>query len=170
MMNIKTASIEDIPEIQRLSNEIWKKVYPSVVTLDQIEYMLERIYSHDSLTNQMEDLKHQFILVQWNDENVGYASYSIKSAEEPNRFRLHKLYMQPETHGNGLGKGVLKYIINQILPLGAKELELNVHKRNPAYHFYLYMGFLVEQALVIEFGPYLLDDYIMSLDLIKNPL
>ena len=169
-MTIRTASFEDIPEIQRLSNEIWKKVYPNVVTLDQIEYMLERIYSHDSLTNQIGDLNHEFILIQWNGENVGYASFSVKSIEEPNRFRLHKLYIQPEMHGNGLGRGILRYIINQILALGAKELELNVHKRNPSYHFYLHMGFIVEQSLVLEFGPYLLDDYIMSLDLIKNPL
>lgn len=170
MIHIKPATLEDIPEIQRLSNEIWNKVYPSVVTLDQIEYMLERIYSDDALMNQMEELKHQFILVQWEGKNVGYASYSAKSSTEPTRFRLHKLYLQPELHGKGLGKGMLTYVINQILPMGASELELNVHKRNPSYHFYLRMGFVVEQALVIEFGPYLLDDYIMALDLIKNPL
>ena len=170
MMNIRNAFVYDIPEIRRLSDEIWKKVYPSVVTLDQIEYMLERIYSYDSLVQQIEELKHQFILVQWNGENVGYASYSVKSAEEPTRFRLHKLYLQPEMHGKGLGKAMLRHIIEQILPLGARELELNVHKRNPSYHFYLRMGFEVEQALVLEFGPYLLDDYIMMLDLIKNPL
>jgi hypothetical protein len=50
-------------------------------------------------------------------------------------------------------------------------LELNVHKRNQAVGFYKHMGFVVIQDIVteIEHG-YLLDDFIMELDLIKNGL
>ena len=80
MLKITKVSIEFIPEIKRLSDEIWKQVYPSVVPMAQIEFLLNTWYSTDALTEQMEQSGHQFILVEWNDEAVGYASYSMKLA------------------------------------------------------------------------------------------
>lgn len=171
MLKITKVSIEHIPEIKRLSDEIWKQVYPSVVPMAQIEFLLNTWYSSAALTEQMEQSGHQFILVEWNDEAVGYASYSMKLANQPERFRVHKLYLQPAIHGNGIGRAMLKYIAAESMPLGCKELELNVHKRNPAVGFYQHVGFTIEQDIVtvIEHG-HVLDDYIMMLDLTKNPL
>ena len=171
MLKITKVSIEHIPEIKRLSDEIWKQVYPSVVPMAQIEFLLNTWYSSAALTEQMEQSGHQFILVEWNDEAVGYASYSMKLANQPERFRVHKLYLQPAMHGNGIGRAMLKYIAAESMPLGCKELELNVHKRNPAVGFYQHVGFTIEQDIVtvIEHG-HVLDDYIMMLDLTKNPL
>lgn len=171
MLNITKASIEQIGLIQRLSDEIWKKVYPSIVPMAQIEYLLSTWYSMDGLTQQMLELGHQFILVEWNNEIVGYAAYSEKQAGTPLRYRVHKLYLQPELHGKGIGKAMLQFIAREAMPLGCRELELNVHKRNPAVGFYKHMGFFVEKevVLVIEHG-HILDDYVMVLDLMKNPL
>jgi GNAT superfamily N-acetyltransferase len=171
MLKITKVSVEFIPEIKRLSDEIWKQVYPSVVPMAQIEYLLNTWYSTDALTEQMQSLGHQFILVEWNDEPVGYASYSAKVENQPERFRVHKLYLQPAMHGKGIGREMLKFIAAESMPLGCLELELNVHKRNPAVGFYRHVGFTVEQDIVtvIEHG-HVLDDYIMTLDLIKNPL
>ena len=171
MLKITKVSIEFIPEIKRLSDEIWKQVYPSVVPMAQIEFLLNTWYSTAALTEQMEQSGHQFILVEWNDEAVGYASYSMKLADQPERFRVHKLYLQPAMHGKGIGRAMLKFIAAESMPLGCKELELNVHKRNPAVGFYQHVGFSIEKDIVtvIEHG-HVLDDYIMTLDLTKNPL
>jgi GNAT superfamily N-acetyltransferase len=171
MLKITKASLDSIPAIRRLSEEIWYQVYPSVVPIAQIEFLLSTWYSSDALTEQMEVLGHHFILVEWNDEAVGYASYSMKLANQPERFRVHKLYLQPAMHGKGIGKAMLKFIAAESMPLGCKELELNVHKRNPAVGFYKHVGFAIEQDIVtvIEHG-HVLDDYIMMLDLMKNPL
>lgn len=171
MLTITKASLDSIPAIRRLSEEIWYQVYPSVVPMAQIEFLLNTWYSTAALTEQMEKSGHQFILVEWNEEAVGYASYSMKLADQPERFRVHKLYLQPAMHGKGIGKAMLKFIAAESMPMGCKELELNVHKRNPAVGFYQHVGFAIEQDIVtiIEHG-HVLDDYIMVLDLTKNPL
>lgn len=171
MIEISKVSLESIPTIKRLSDEIWKLVYPSIVPMAQIEYLLNTWYSTAALTEQMESLGHQFILVKWNEEVVGYASYSAKVDNQPERFRVHKLYLQPAMHGKGIGRDMLKFIAAESMPLGCREFELNVHKRNPAVGFYRHVGFTVEQDVVLVIGDgHVLDDYIMTLDLIKNPL
>lgn len=171
MLSITKVSLESIPVIQRLSDEIWKKVYPSIVPMAQIEFMLSTWYSEDGLSEQMNKLGHQFILVKWNNEMVGYASYSEKIKNEFQRYRVHKLYLQPELHGKGIGRAMLNYIASEAIPFGCNQLELNVHKRNPAVGFYQHMGFFIEKevVLVIDHG-HVLDDYVLVLDLTKNPL
>lgn len=171
MINITKVEVKFIPQIQRLSEDIWKKVYPSIVPMAQIEYMLSTWYSKEGLTDQMMQLGHQFLLVEWNNEMVGYASYSAKTENVSHRYRVHKLYLQPEFHGKGIGKAMLRFIAEESMPLGCKELELNVHKRNPAVGFYQHIGFSIEQNIVtvIEHG-HVLDDYVMVLDLLKNTL
>ncbi|MBP7931134.1 MAG: GNAT family N-acetyltransferase, partial [Chitinophagaceae bacterium] len=128
-------------------------------------------HSEKALTEQMTALGHQFILIEWDEETIGYASYSVKQKEDLSRFRLNKLYVQPEVHGKGIGKSIIRYIANEIMPLGATVLELNVHKRNPSVAFYKHVGFEIAKEEVTEIAHgYLLDDFIMELDLMKNSL
>jgi GNAT superfamily N-acetyltransferase len=171
MIKINKVGLASIPTIQQLSNEIWRKVYPAIVPMGQIEYLLNEWHSEKALTEQMTALGHQFILIEWDEETIGYASYSVKQKEDLSRFRLNKLYVQPEVHGKGIGKSIIRYIANEIMPHGATVLELNVHKRNPAVAFYKHVGFEIAKEEVTEIAHgYLLDDFIMELDLMKNSL
>ena len=171
MINIYKVGLPAIPTIKRLSHEIWHKVYPAIVPIGQIEYLLKAWHSEEALRDQIINQGHQFLLIEWNEEPIGYASYVVKDQSDPKRYRLNKLYTQPEVHGKGIGRAILRFIYNDIHPLGGTVLELNVHKRNPAVGFYKRIGFEITEALVteIEHG-YLLDDFIMELDLIKNEL
>lgn len=168
MIKIYKVGLDAIPTIERLSREIWRKVYPAIVPIGQIEYLLKEWHSPEALSNQMIKQGHQFLIIEWGNEPIGYASYVVKDKEDPYRFRLNKLYVQPEVHGKGIGKSIVHFITNEIMPLGATVLELNVHKRNPAVAFYKHIGFVIakEEVTEIAYG-YLLDDFIMEMDLTK---
>ncbi|NBO50781.1 MAG: GNAT family N-acetyltransferase, partial [Chitinophagia bacterium] len=43
-IEIRPLNPGELAIIQQLSNDIWKKVYTSIISLDQIEYMLNLIY------------------------------------------------------------------------------------------------------------------------------
>ncbi len=166
MVSINKCSTEGIPTIRQLSEEIWKEVYPTIVSMEQIDYMLEMMYSKKALEEQITTLGHQFILVRYHDEIVGYASYSIKLKDEPKRYRLHKLYVKPELHGKGLGKAMISYISNEVSNAGGTELELNVNKKNPAVAFYKHTGFSVESEIDLQIGNgFEMNDFIMVLKL-----
>ena len=165
-MAIVQAGLSDIPIIRKLSEQIWMEYYPSIISEEQIRYMLELMYSEQALTNQMTTLGHQFLLLIENGAPSGYASFSQHSIEKPHRFRLHKLYVLPILHGKGCGKSLLGTICNEVASKGGKEIELNVNKRNQAIGFYKRMGFIKESEVVVDIGSnFYMDDFILVLSL-----
>ena len=169
MTKIRPASMDDITLIQELSHEIWHEVYPSIITTEQIDYMLEKMYSRSSLCDQFNTQGHSFIILEVEGKAEGFASYSINSETEPKRYRLHKLYVRPILHGNGMGKSLVKHICLDAIQQGGEELELNVNKRNPAIGFYEKLGFYREKEVKIDIGNgFVMDDYIMVLKLVQN--
>jgi GNAT superfamily N-acetyltransferase len=166
MQEIKKSSTNEIPLIQQLSKEIWNKVYPTIISQEQIDFMLDMMYSEEALHQQMTELNHQFIIIYFSGTPVGFASYSVKSIIEPTVIRLNKLYLQPEYHGKGLGRAIVVYIIPQAKLLAGSLLELNVNKNNPAVAFYKRQGFSIASETVLDIGNgYVMDDYIMTLPL-----
>lgn len=166
MLEIKKAGIKDIDCIQQLAYATWPDAYGEILSAEQLSYMLDLIYSKDALTNQVENLHHQFIIVSENDNAVGFASYSPKHAGVTTIYRLHKLYVLPTQQGKGTGKLLLNFIIQEIKGSGAKILELNVNRNNKAFYFYTKTGFTIVREEDIDIGNgYFMNDFVMSCEL-----
>lgn len=163
MREIKKAGINDIDLIRRLAHAIWPDAYGAILPPEQLAYMLDLIYSKQALIKQVEQLHQQFIIVYENNEAVGFASYSPKHANNKSIYRLHKLYVLPNQQGKGTGKFLLNHIIDEIKPIGAKVLELNVNRHNKALHFYNKIGFTISREEDIDIGNgYYMNDYVME--------
>lgn len=160
-MEIKVATAEDLPVIQKLAETIWPISYAGIITGEQISYMLKLFYNPQALKIQHEK-GHQFVIAFTNDIPIGFASFSQKSEKEFSTFRLHKLYVLTTLHAKGIGSFLLDYVCIQSKNAGGDLLELNVNKSNPATIFYAKKGFTVfkEEILEIENG-YVMDDYVM---------
>lgn len=163
MITVEKAAPSELPVIQQLASTIWNIVYPPIISKEQISYMLEMMYSDEALEKQTSQ-QHQFLLIKEDDQPLGFASYSPKDPGNSTVFRLHKLYVLPDQHGKGLGKKLLAYIKNDVTPLGAEVLELNVNKKNPAVGFYRKMGFVIDREMILDIGNgYVMDDFVMCL-------
>ena len=166
MIAIKKIGIESIPVIFSLAHSIWPNTYKEILAPIQIDYMLQLLYSEASLKIQIEQKKHQFILAVKKNENVGFASYSVKSEEEKDIYRLHKIYIHPSLQGKGIGKLMIDYIVKDIKQAGALHLELNVNRYNKALQFYQKLGFVIIKEEDIDLGnSYFMNDYVLILKL-----
>ena len=164
MLSIRNADINDIPLIRELCFKIWPQTYSSLLSKDQLEYMLELMYSENSLTKQMTEDGFPFIIVNDGDAPVGFASYGKL---EEGIYKLQKLYVLPSQQGKGTGKFVIDYIIGAIKVAGATSLRLQVHKENKAKAFYEKLGFAVILEFKFDIGHgYVMDDYLMEKKLI----
>ena len=151
---------EALPVIQNLANIIWPATYSELVTPQQVDYMMELIYSNSSLQKQIEK-GHQFIIAYDDDKAVAFASYSARE-DNPEVYKLHKIYILPNQQGKGIGKQLIDYIKNDIIP--ASSLQLNVNRNNKALQFYQKIGFkiIAEEDIDIGNGFYM-NDYIMEI-------
>jgi diamine N-acetyltransferase len=165
-MKLQKVGSESIKTIQQLANTIWPVTYGEILSDRQLKYMLDKFYSELALKTQIEELKHQFILVKENEEAVGFASYSAKNSQDPSVFQLHKIYIHPKQQGKGTGKLLLNFIANEIKMQEANSLELNVNRRNNAIEFYKKIGFEIIRGEDIDIGNgFFMTDYVMQLRL-----
>lgn len=161
-LSIRKASDEDIMLIKDLCAQIWPQTYAAILPQQQIEYMMELMYSEAALHQQMQD-HHQFLIVYNSGIPIGFASYS---EVEPTIFKLHKIYLLPLQQGKGTGRFVIDQIVKDIQPKGATALILNVNRNNAAKIFYERLGFEVIRIEDIAIGNgYYMNDYIMQLTL-----
>jgi ribosomal protein S18 acetylase RimI-like enzyme len=157
---IRKAGVKDVATIKKLAESVWPFTYKDILSPEQIEYMMELFYSDASLKEQFN--RHTFLLAYLDNEPVGFASYSLISAE--GNHKLHKLYVSTQVQGRGLGKALINFIIDALKLLDATTLELNVNRNNKATSFYERLGFEVIREEDIDIGNgYFMNDYVMRL-------
>lgn len=160
-MKITVATQNQLSIIKDLAYKIWPFAYGEILSNEQLEYMLKMIYNIDSLKQQLEN-KHVFLLVEDENQFVGFASYEL-NYENTNKTKIQKIYILPTIQGKGFGKKIINFIEKKAIENQQKSLILNVNKFNKAKDFYLSQGFLISYSEVIDIGKgYIMDDYVME--------
>ena len=163
MLSIYTATTQHIPVIHSLAHQIWPKTFAEILSAEQLDYMLDMMYSHQSLQNQIEIEKHIFIIAFEDKKPIGFAAYYPKDKTSHSLYKLDKIYVLPDQHGKGIGKKLIEYIISIIRPMGASILELNVNRSNNAVTFYQKLGFTTTSEVDLPIGQgYFMNDYVMQ--------
>ncbi len=161
---IRQADLDDVNTIGFLAQQIWPQAYGDILSKEQLAYMLHRIYNPLSLKDQMLKQHHSFLVAELDDEPVGFASFS--KIEPPGVYKLHKLYVRTDIQGKGLGKALVNAVLEEIRPLKAGALHLNVNRHNKAKEFYERFGFRVIREEDIDIGNgYFMNDYVMEMEL-----
>lgn len=165
MINIRLATVEDLITIEQLAREIWPVTYADKLAPDQLAYMLDMIYSNASLSDQLLQQHHTFLIVELAGRPVGFASYSTI---EPGVSKLHKIYVHQNTQGQGIGKKLIDHIIEQLQSQSIQTLRLNVKRDNSARFFYEKLGFVITEEVDIEIGNgFYMRDYVMEKKLVN---
>ncbi len=156
----RKAGLKDIPAIREIVLITWPETYGPILSQEQLDYMIDLIYSPASLEKQMQE-DQQFILLEEDDKPIAFASYS--KGDEASVYKLNKLYALPNQQGKGLGKKLISYVIDEILSKKATTLRLNVNRHNKAKSFYEKLGFHVVATEDIDIGNgYFMNDYVLE--------
>jgi ribosomal protein S18 acetylase RimI-like enzyme len=161
MLSVNKATVADIPLIRQLTFAIWPQTYSSVISKEQIDYMLEMMYNPTTLQKQIEEEGCTFIIVYDDKEPVAFASYN---ETEPQLWKLNKIYILSSQQGKGTGKFIINYIVAEIKAKHAKALQLQVNRENKAKDFYEKLGFKIIKPANFDIGNgYFMNDYVMEL-------
>ncbi len=161
MILLKKANESDIPTIQEIAKTTWQPTYVPIIGQEQVDYMLTKVYSTGALQEQL-SLGHQFLIAKQGSRHVGFMSFS-REEDEKDVYHLHKLYVLPEAHGEGIGKFLMNEVVNKVREAGGRFLRLNVNRYNKARSFYEKAGFKIKETVDNPIGNgFYMNDYIME--------
>lgn len=164
MLEIKLATKADINLIRDLALIVFPATYKNILSQEQIEYMLDWMYSPESLAEQF-NKGHIYHIAFFDKIPCGYTSVE---QQEIDLWHLQKIYLLPEFQGKGIGKKLFENAINYIKTISpnAKRIELNVNRHNSAKKFYEKMSMTIAKSGDFPIGNgYYMNDYIMQLDI-----
>ena len=152
---------EDILDLARLARDIWHAHYPSIITVEQIEYMLDQRYRPEIIRNQLASDTAWWDKLVLDGAMVAFTSYEL--AEHSDAIKLDKLYVRYDLRGRGYGSLLMHHVEERARALGKTRLYLQVNRNNAsAIEAYLRNGFAVTEAGRFDIGGFIMDDYVMS--------
>ena len=158
-LSIIPATKKEMAHVIMLAHRIWPDAYRDILTSEQIENMLLRIYNYESLQKET-DAGHQFHVAYMGHMPVGYASAYL----EGDVIWLKKLYVDRDYKGKRIGVRLMHTAVSALLP--ATEIRLLVNPDNkPAQNFYTHMGFSKIAEVPVQMGDWHFNDHLFSMSL-----
>lgn len=158
---IRAACAADLPLIAELAGRIWRAHYSSILSREQIEYMLSWMYDPAQLRRDVErGVVYELLFVE--GRAVGFCGY--EPLAQDGYLKLHKLYLEVSQHGRGLGSLLLRHVEDEARRRELPKVVLGVNRFNAkAIRAYERNGYLVREELKTEIGRgFVMDDYIME--------
>ncbi len=131
-MEILPVGEEHLPALAELAGVIWRRHYPGIISHGQIDYMLGKMYSLETLREEIRSQGIRFYRLVVGGQMAGFAS--IGPLETPEVWKLHKLYLLPELHRRGLGSRLLQHCEAEARRLGARRIAARSQQTQPAPH------------------------------------
>lgn len=163
---IREAALTDIDAIRTLADRIWRACYPGIISLEQIEYMLAKMYAPEAIRADLGERRIRYLLIGLNGETPdGFAAFGPGDVE--GEIFLHKLYIDPERQRRGLGSALIREIARRGRSAAARAIVLRVNRGNQrAIEAYERNGFAIVAEVCDDIGGgFMMDDYLMRLGL-----
>lgn len=158
-----TADEKDIRSIQNLALVTFPATYSSIISAEQIDFMMDMMYSETVLRRELEG-GVTFLMLLADETPAGFVSFGKQDNE--GLFHLHKIYLLPDFQGLGYGREMFLKAEHEMRAQGAKAFELNVNRHNKALDFYKKMGMSIDRSGDFDIGGgFYMNDYIMRKEL-----
>lgn len=148
-----------------LAREIWEEHYTPLIGAQQVAYMLDKFQSADKIWQDISQVRLTYSQLELDGQMIGYMAAQIDSNR--NTCFLSKIYIRNAYRGRGYARLFLDSLAAECRVYGADKIWLTVNKGNlGSIAAYQKMGFHQDDAIVTDIGGgYVMDDYVMSLEL-----
>lgn len=157
---IPVIKTEQLTQLADLAGKIWHEYFTAILSLEQIDYMVERFQSCSAMTQQIENQGYEYYFINQEGRNVGY----IGMKEEDGQLFLSKLYLQKEERGKGYASQAFEFLQGLCLERNLKTIWLTVNRFNKdTIQIYKRKGFQIVKTQVTDIGQgFIMDDYVME--------
>lgn len=155
----KARSLRDCERVSNIAYEIWMQHYESILTKEQIQYMLEK-YQSAAVIYEAIQKDHVYFMALDKKELIGYCGIQY----EKDAIFLSKLYIEKRYRGRGIGRAFFEKVKQSAAEYGVKSIWLTVNRGNAdTVAVYQKLGFSIDREDVKPIGNgFVKDDYIMK--------
>lgn len=156
---VEVETDKQIAELCNLAKEIWNEYSIRFISQEQIDYMLEKFQSEQSIKGQVNFQKYRYFFLEEDGENIGYFAIQHKK----NELFLSKVYIKKDFRGKGYFRKAFNNAITKLaIELELPKITLTVNKYNlPSVCIYENMGFNRVDSIETDIGDgYIMDDYV----------
>ena len=112
----------DIMEVNRLAGIVWRETYRTLLTREQIAYMIEKYQSVRALTEQLAFGGYRYFLLEEAAEAVGYCGVQMQEG----KLFLSKMYLMARAQGKGYFRQMLERLDYDIIYYENMSLALDI--------------------------------------------
>ena len=159
---LRKVAPEEYGKVRKLAETIWPECYKNILSPEQIDYMMDMMYSEEVIAQEVaEGAFYSFIVTS--GEIAGYLAWGPWQTADDTA-KLHKLYLLPEKQGQGIGKSAISFVKKNVKSSGFSRLRLNVNRQNiNAIQCYTRNNFTVVQEENNDIGNgFFMTDYVME--------
>lgn len=159
-MIIKVITKKQILIIENLAIEIWREYYIPIIGKEQVDYMLGKFQSENTIYDQINNEGYIYYLIYEDRNYIGYFGIQVKEKE----LFLSKIYIKSAERGKGYGKKVIRFLEQLTRGKALNVISLTVNKNNSnAIKAYEKLGFKNMGSILKDIGHgFIMDDYKME--------
>lgn len=170
MVPVKTD--EDVKVLSQIANEVWHQHFASILSPEQIDYMVDKFQSYPAMLRQRAEEGYQYYFIHEEGGEAalpehevygGHRGYVGFRVDEDALF-LSKLYLLQPYRGRALSSRALDFLISIAQQEGCRKIWLTVNRYNDhTIDVYKHWGFTVAREQCADIGNgFVMDDYVME--------
>lgn len=162
-LEIVKTSEEEICDLAKLAEEIWRQHFPSIIGNEQVDYMLDKFQSEKAMKDQLSK-GYEYYFLRLDGENIGY--FGIQPQDDGTLF-LSKLYIRLSERGKGFAREAFEFMKKLCKERGYCRIWLTVNKYNHStIAVYEKFGMKILRSQVSDIGNgFVMDDYVFGYDI-----
>lgn len=156
---VPAASNHNIQSIAELASIVWNEHFTSILSQEQIDYMIDKFQSYEAIQKQIAD-GYEYFMLKHLDTLIGYTGICAKD----DSLFLSKLYIRKDYRGLGFSSKTFQYLKNLCQTRSLKRIWLTCNKYNfHSLDVYKHFHFNVIDTQKADIGGgFIMDDYIME--------
>lgn len=153
-LSLQPVSVKEQEKLFHLMMKIYRPVYQHLWFDDGTSYVASQ-FNLEQLQRELSTPSVCYYFVHFKKEPIGILRFlknsTTSAIKETNTTKLHRIYLDPSVHGQGLGKALMEWLIAFSITQDQQSIWLEcMDTQMAAYHFYKQLGFKTVEAFTLD--------------------
>jgi diamine N-acetyltransferase len=162
---IRISNINDVDLLCEIGSKTFIETYGHQNTPEDLKKYLEEKFNKKQISEEILTPKTIFLLVELENEVIGYAKMRVNLVENPDTksLEIERIYISKDYHGQKYGAMLMQKCIDVAIENNYESIWLGVWEHNPkAINFYQKWGFEIFGEHIFQLGDDAQTDFLMK--------